>query len=193
MDTNESQVEQSGCGCDSSSGDEHGSAPGGKKNFRTILFVTVLLLAGAVAAHSVLTNGDKGGCLIRGLCSVDKGNGDGQACSTKAACPLEQGNGNGDGQACAIDKGNGDGQACAEIAACPLEQGNGNGGGECCPSETQVCPKTGAPGKAAGCCPAMAPADPAPQPAPTGCCPSMAPADPAPQPAPTGCCPTSGS
>ena len=164
MDTNEPQIEQSGSGCDSSSGDSIPCAPGGKRNWRTILFVAVVLVAGAVAARSVLTNGGKGACGIGELCSIDEGSG--QASSTIAACPLEQGNGNGNG--------NGNGEVCPQNAACPIGQ-------ECsqdcpcpsmgtCPSQQQTCPMSSGQGEAAGCCPATAPADPAPQPAPTGCC-----------------------
>ena len=173
MDIDEPQADQSQPCCGpSSGGDECCSPGGGQRNWRSVLFITAIVLAGAVAAHSVLTNGGRGllpcGGGAGGSCAIDKGNGNGdgnaQACPVKAACPMEQSNGNGEGQ------------ACSEIAACPMEQGNGNGngGGEgCCPLETQACPKAGAPGKAAGCCPSMAPADAAPQPAPGGCCPGI--------------------
>ena len=182
MDKDESQVEQSGCGCDSSSGDDVCCTPGsGKSNWRTALFIVAVVLAGGVAAHSVLTNGGSatpcGGA--GAICAIEgNGNGGGQACAMTAACALEQSNGNG-------------GEACSKIAACTLEQSNGNGGGQACsidcPSEKGCCQD--APGKAAGCCPAAAPADPAPQPAPTGCCPAAAPPAPTPQAPASGCCP----
>ena len=153
MDKDKSQVEQSEYGSDSSSA-------GGKGSWRTALFVTLVVLAGAVAAHSVLTNGGKNSPCGWGTCAIDQGNGNGDACSKLTACPVEQA-----------------GCDAPKPACCPLEKGNGNG--------DSGCPKEAA----AGCCPSEAVADPAPQPAPTGCCPSQAPAEPAPQPAPTGCCP----
>ena len=183
MDKDESQVEQSGCGCDSSSGDDVCCTPGsGKSNWRTALFIVAVVLAGGVAAHSVLTNGGSatpcGGA--GAICAIEQnnGNGGGQGCAMTAACALEQSNGNG-------------GEACSKIAACTLEQSNGNGGGQACsidcPSEKGCCQD--APGKAAGCCPAAGSADPAPQPAPTGCCPAAAPPAPTPQAPASGCCP----
>jgi len=177
MDTNEPQIEQSGSGCDSSSGNDIPCAPGGKKNWRTILFVVAVVSACAVAAHSVLTNGSKGGCPIRGLCSLDNGN--------AQACAIDKGNGNGDSAVCPKNAACPMGQECSQDAPCP-SMGT-------CPSQQQTCPMSSGQGEAAGCCPATAPADPAPQPGPAGCCPGSAPADPAPQPAPTGCCPASGS
>jgi hypothetical protein len=172
MDKDEPQVEQSGCGCDSSSGDDTCCSPGGgKKNWRTVLFLTVLVLAGAVAAHSVLTNGGKTTpCGVGAICGIEQANGD--ACSKTAACPLEKANGDGVKPACCpMEQANGDG---AKPACCPMEQANGDAEKAGCPSEIKACPKTGAAGKAAGCCPSEAAADPAPQPAPTvptGCCP----------------------
>jgi hypothetical protein len=185
MDKNESQVEQSGCGCDSTSGDDVCCSPGGKKNWRTALFVTFVVLAGAVAAHSVLTNGaKKSPCGAGGICAIEEGNGG--ACEKASVCAVDKGNGGAEKAACCpLEKGNGNGDACPKTAACPIEaaagdgcakkaacpkEGNGNGESGCCPSEKPTCPKQ-AP---AGCCPSEAPADPAPQPtpeAPTGCCP----------------------
>jgi len=200
MDTKENQVDQSGCGCDSTSGDDTCCTPGGKKNWRTALFIGVVVLAGAVAAHSVLTNGDKGASTCGsagGLCAIEQGNGNGGS----QTCAMEQGNGNGDAQACSktagcpMEKGNGNGDAvtCSKIAGCcPMEQCNGN-------CEAEACPKAGA-----GCCPGDAPAAPTPQAppsggcpseagdgcgmkAPSGCCPGDAPATPTPQAPPSGC------
>ncbi|MBN2270840.1 MAG: hypothetical protein JXN61_09515 [Sedimentisphaerales bacterium] len=175
METNEPQVEQSGSGGDASSGDGIGSAPRGKRNWRTILFVALVVLACVVTAHSVLTNGN-GGCPIRGLCSLDNGGGQ--------ACAIDKGNGNGDSAVCPKNADCPIGQACSQDAPCPL-MGT-------CPSQEQTCPMSSGQGEAAGCCPSTAPDEPAPQPAPAGCCPGSTPADPAPQPAPAGCCPASG-
>ena len=176
MDKDEHQVEQPQCGCESSPGSAN-------TNWRTALFVTVVVLAGAVAAHSVLTNGGKASPCGGGMCAINQGEGNGYTCSKTSACAVEEGNGNGDAAttACCPLEGNGDGE---KAACCPLE---GNGDGGCCPSQKQACPMEAA----AGCCATEAPADPAPQPTPTatGCCPSQVPAEPAPQPAPTGCCP----
>ena len=178
MDTKENQVDQSGCGCDSSSGDDTCCTPGGKKNWRTALFIGVVVLAGAVAAHSVLTNGNKGASTCGGaggFCTIEQGNGNGGS----QTCAMEQGNGNGDAQAgskiagCPMEKGNGNGDAvtCSKIADCPMEQCNG---------DAEACPK-------AGCCPDDAPAAPTPQAPPSGCCPGDAPAAPTPQAPPSGC------
>jgi hypothetical protein len=142
MDKDETQVEQSGCGCDSSSGDDTCCSPGGgKSNLRTALFVVVLVLAGGVAAHSVLTNGGKT-----------------SPCGTGGPiCGMEQAN-----------------DADVKAAGCPTGKTNGDCE-KACLSEKKACQKTGAAGKAAGCSPSEAAADPAPQPAPTapagGCCP----------------------
>lgn len=155
MDKNEPQVEQPGCGCDSSSGDEVCCSPsGGKKTWRTALFIMVLVLAGAVAAHSVYSNGDdvKPAC-----CPAGQTNGD--AGSNVAACPMEQANGDGVEAACSLGA-----KECSKEAAaggCPLE------------AAADPAPQP-APTTLGGCCPSQAPADPAPQPAPTapaGCCP----------------------
>lgn len=135
MDKDEPQVEQSGCGCDSSSGDDVCCSPsGGKKSWRTVLFVTVLMLAGAVAAHSVLTNGDKTSpCGTGPICGMEQANGD----SVKpAGCPMEQANGDAE-----------------KPAGCPMEKANGDVEKPACPSERKACPVKGAAGKAAGYCP----------------------------------------
>jgi len=189
MDTNEPKAEQSGCGCDSSSGGDIPCTPGGKRNWRTILFVVAVVSAGAVAAHSVLTNGSNGGCPISSLCSLDKGGGqacaiekgDGQAGSTVAACSLEKGS----GESCPMNAACPMGQECSQDAPCP-SMGS-------CTSQKPTCPMSSGQEEAAGCCPATTPAEPAPQPGPAGCCPGSAPAEPAPQSPATGCCPASGS
>lgn len=168
MDTNEPKIEQSGCGCDSSSGGDICCGPGGKRNWRTILFVGVVLLAGAVAAHSVLTNGSNGGCPIKAICSLDKGDaqacaiekGGGQAASTIAAYPLEQAN----GQSCPKNAACPMGQTCSQDVPCPSIGA--------CPSQQPTCPMSSGQEGAAGCCPTTAPAEPAPQPPATGCCPA---------------------
>ena len=156
MDKDETQVEQSGSGSDSSLGDNAGSSSGsGTSNLRTGLFIAVLVLAGGVAAHSVLTNGGKT-CGIGGLCGIKQS--EGAACSTTTPCPIEKGNGDGSKPAC-----------------CPLEKADGDCEKTACPSETKVCPKTGDACKVPDCCPSKNTTEPTPQPAPTapagGCCP----------------------
>lgn len=180
MDTDKSQVEQSENGSDSSSADV-------KSTWRTALFVTLVVLAGAVAAHSVLTNGGKNSPCGWGTCAIDQGNGNGYTCSKTSACAVDQGNGGATKTACCpLGEGNGNGDSCSKPAACSIDkaacpgekaaccplEGNGNGDGACCPSEKQACPMEAT----SGCCSSEAPADPAPQPAPiapTGCCPGI--------------------
>jgi len=160
MDTNEPQAEQSQPQSDSSSG----CGGSGQKSWKTAVFIAVLVLAGAVAAHSVLTrNGGLCGVLPCGMgssmCSLDKGNGNGGggACtksavcaSEKACCPLEEGDGN----------GNGDGGGCAEKPGCPFAGDQG-----CCANK-ESCPLSDGQGAPPACCPMAAP---------TGCCPASAP------------------
>ena len=184
MDTNDPQVEQSGCGCDSSPNDEICCGPGGKKSWRTVLFIAVLVLAGAVAAHSVLTNGGNGASPCGGaggFCSIEQGNGGG--CPLTAALQKD-GNGNGGSAALALEEGNGDGAACPFEAACALEEGNGDGA---------VCPKTGTQDKPAGCCPGSIQPVPSPEAPARGCCPGSIQPVPSPEAPTRGCCPGSRS
>jgi len=151
MDTNELQAEQSQPQSDLSSG---GGA--GQKSWKTAVFIAVLVLAGAVAAHSVLTRNG-------GLCGV-------LPCGVKSStCSLDKGNGNGNGGgACAKSA------VCAsEKACCPLEEGDGNGNGEACP-EKPACPLGGDQGANQESCP-QNDGQGCPMAAPTGCCPASAP------------------
>ena len=63
MDTNDPQIEQPGCGDSSSGGDAScSSASGAQSNWKTAVFIAVLVLAGVVAGRSVLMkNGGNGG------------------------------------------------------------------------------------------------------------------------------------
>jgi len=147
MDTNEPQAEQSQPQSDSS-----GCCGGGQKSWKTAAFIAVLVLAGAVAAHSVLTrNGGLCGTLPCG--------------SGSSACSLDKGNGNGNGGGSACTKS----AACAsKKACCPLDEGdgNGNGDGEGCCANQESCPLSDGQGEPPSGCPMAAP---------TGCCPASAP------------------
>ena len=171
MDKDETQVEQSGSGSDSSPGDNAGSSRGsGTSNLRTGLFIAVLVLAGGVAAHSVLTNGGKT-CGIGGLCGIKQA--DGAACSTTTPCSLDKtGCDSTKATSCPLETANSEG---AKPACCPLEKADGDCEKAACPFEKKVCPKTGDACKVTDCCPSKTTAEPAPQPAPTtpagGCCP----------------------
>ena len=149
MDTNEPSVEQPGSCCDSSSAGadsrppDSGGAGAGPKSWKTAVFVVAIVLAGAVAAHSLLTkNGRTSGippcagglgtpCRARSLDQCDPVS---QTCPKKAACPLEQ--------------------ACPENEGCPSAQG-------CCPQQAR-CPLNDQQDQPPPCCPLTAP---------PGCCP----------------------
>ena len=146
MDIDEPQADQS------EGGDECCSPGGGQRNWRSVLFITAIVLAGAVAAHSVLTNGGRGLLPCGGAggsCAIDKGNGNGngQACPKNAACAI--------------------GQDCSPDAPCPSIG--------TCPSQQQPCPMSSGQGEPIGCRPATTPAGPAPQAPPSTCCPEDAP------------------
>ena len=141
MDTNEPQAEQSRPQSDSSSGGGND-----QKSWKTAVFIAVLVLAGAVAAHSVLTrNGGLCGVLP---CGVGKTCGAGamaQCDSTaqtrpqNATCPAAE--------------------DCPKSATCPSAEG-------CCANQ-ESCPlmSDGQGEPPSGC----------PMAAPTGCCPASVP------------------
>jgi hypothetical protein len=140
MDTNEPRAEQSEPQSDSSSG-----GGTGRKSWKTAAFIAVLVLAGAVAAHSVLTrNGGLCGVLP---CGVGKPCGGGamaqcdstgQGCLQNATCPAAQ--------------------DCPKSATCPSAEG-------CCANQ-ESCPLSDGQGAPPACCPMAAP---------TGCCPAATP------------------
>jgi len=149
MDTNEFSVEQPGSSCDSSSGGADCCSPGsggagaGQKSWKTAVFVMVIVLAGAVAAHSLLTkNGQTSGVppcrggfgTPCGAWSLDQPDPVSQTSPKKAACPSDQ--------------------AWPENARCPSVQG-------CCPQQGGY-PLSDRQDHPPSCCP---------QTAPPGCCP----------------------
>ncbi|MBN2139355.1 MAG: hypothetical protein JW720_16245 [Sedimentisphaerales bacterium] len=137
MDTNEPRQNNSEYISDS-------TPTSGNRNWKSAIFVAMLILAGAVAAHSVLKNG--GACSPCGfagsVCSIDRTD----------ACPVRKANSDCTA-ACPVEKCDGD------CATCPVSK---------CDRDCSACPM----GEAAGCCPSSAPADTATQPVPAGgCCP----------------------
>lgn len=141
MDTNEPRAEQSQPQNDSSSG----CCGSGQKSWKTAAFIAVLVLAGAVAAHSVLTrNGGLCGALP---CGIGKPCGAGdiaqcdsttKTCPQNATCPMAE--------------------DCPKSATCPS-------GGACCANQ-EACPMNDGQGEPPSGCPMAAP---------TGCCPASAP------------------
>lgn len=105
MDTNEPSAEQPGFSCDLSSGGADCCSPGsggagaGQKRWKTAVFVVVIVLAGAVAAHSLLTkNGQTSGIppcggglgMPCGAWSLDQCDPVSQTSPKKAASPSDE-------------------------------------------------------------------------------------------------------
>jgi hypothetical protein len=147
MDTNEPQAEQSQPQSDLSSG-----GGDGQKSWKTAAFIAVLVLAGAVAAHSVLTrNGGLCGVLPCGVGKTCGGGAMAQCDSTARTCPLNA--------TCAMA------EDCPKSATCP--SAGGCCASECCCANQESCPlmSDGQGELPSGC----------PMAAPTGCCPASAP------------------
>lgn len=118
-----------------SGGDCCSSGSGNWKSWKTVLFILVLLAAGALAAHSVLSNGTNSPC-VAGVCPLNKSCGAVEANPGDVTCPSEK-------------KANNLSSCCPKTAVpsdCPKTAIPG-----CCPNtETPGdCPKTAAP----SCCP----------------------------------------
>ncbi len=147
---NEEKTQQDdNCNVSSSSGgDCCSSGSGNWKSWRTVVFIMVLLAAGALAAHSVLSNGSNSpscGAGSAGVCPLSK------ACSS--------------GKACEVPKANPD------AVTCPLEKKADNPS-SCCPKTgTPSCsPKS----DVAGCCPKSEAGSGCPKAATSGSCPKTA-------------------
>ena len=131
MDANQAQTQQNdSCGHSSGSGGECcSSGSAGWKSWKTAVFVIVILAAGAVAAHSLLTNGTGAApCASSGgLCPFSK------ACAPNKACALNK--------------------PCPNDVACPSQKKADNPS-SCCPKSPVpgCCPKATVP----GCCPSTA-------------------------------------
>lgn len=118
---------------------------GGGKNWKTAIFVLVVLAACAVGAHSVLTNGRAAGpCGI--VCSGDK------ICANKPVCTLEK-------------------KACKKEAVCASENKTCEKAKQCVKEtqctqtkQTSNCPLSGQEKPASGCCAKL----------PSSCCPKAA-------------------
>lgn len=140
METNEGKAQQNESCCDSSGsgGDCCSSGSGNWKSWRTALFILVLLAAGALAAHSVLSNGTNSPCgaSSAGFCPLNKPCGATEANPGNVTCPLEK-------------KGNNPSSCCPKTAVpsgCPKT------------AVPSGCPKTAVPSSSSktetlGCCP----------------------------------------
>ncbi len=140
MEMNEDKAQQNeNCNDSSGSGgDCCSSGSGNWKSWKTVLFILVLLAAGALAAHSVLSNGTNSPC----------GAGSAGVCPTNKACGATEANpGN---VTCLSEKKANNPPSCCPKTAVPSG----------CP-KTAVpsgCPKTAVPSSSSGtetpgCCP----------------------------------------
>lgn len=142
METNETQPEQTlPCNDSSSSGgdccpSDSGGADG-QKSWKSAVFIAVLVLAGAVAAHSLLTKNNQ----------------------APGASPC----GGGIGSPCATLSADQD-KTCPKKAACPLSSQQGSPS-SCCPQATPTgcCPLSEQQDKPSPCCPQAAPTGCTPQ------------------------------
>jgi len=94
MEINEEKAQQNESCNDSSGsgGDCCSSGSGSLKSLKTAIFVLVLLAAGALAAHSVLSNGTNSPCggSSAGVCPFNKACGVTEANPGNVTCPSEQ-------------------------------------------------------------------------------------------------------
>ncbi|HUS73059.1 MAG TPA: hypothetical protein VMY06_08330 [Sedimentisphaerales bacterium] len=128
METNEGKAQQNESCSDSSNsgGDCCSSGSVGWKSWKTAIFILVILAAGAVAARSVLTNG----------------NGASSPCGAKSGCPLNMPCGS--SEVCGTD------EASPSDVTCPFEKKANNPSSDCPKTATPSgCPKTAVP----SCCP----------------------------------------
>ncbi len=129
MEINEEKTQQNEICNDSSGsgGDCCSSGSGNWKSWKTVLFILVLLAAGALAAHSVLSNGTNSPC-AGGVCPLNKPCGASEASTGNLTCPSEK-KVNNPASCCpksAVPSG------CPKIAAlssCPKTESPG-----CCPN-----------------------------------------------------------
>jgi len=167
MDTNDPQIEQPGSCDDSSSGGDEScsSASGGQSNWKTAVFVAVLILAGVVAGRSILLkNGGNGGSpcgsQMGSLCcplTATQSDIAAKTCPQTAACASEA--------------------VCPKTGACPMEKAG-------CPSEGN--PPAGCPKAAlSSCCPDQGNGESTE----AGCCPDQGNGESV----EAGCCPNQGN
>lgn len=92
MEINEEKTQQNEICNDSSGsgGDCCSSGSGNWKSWRTALFILVLLAAGALAAHSVLSNGTSNSPCAAGVCPLNKTCGATEANPGNVTCPSEK-------------------------------------------------------------------------------------------------------
>jgi len=128
MEINEDKTQQNE-NCNDSSGSDGDCCSSGSwnwKSWKTAIFILVLLAAGALAAHSVLSNGTNSPCAA-GVCPLNKSCGAVEANPGDVTCPSEK-------------KANNPASCCPKTevpSGCPKSAVPGS------------CPKTETP----GCCP----------------------------------------
>lgn len=147
MEINEDNVQQNeSCNDSSDSGSDCCSSGSGNwKSWKTGIFILVLLAAGALAAHSVLSNGSNSPCGAgsAGLCPLSK------ACSSDKACEgTETSPGN---VTCPSEKKSETPPSCCPKTEAPSGCPKAEVPGSCPKTETpDSCPKTAT---VPGCCP----------------------------------------
>jgi len=130
MEINEDKAQQNESCNDSSGsgGDCCSSGSGNWKSWKTVLFILVLLAAGALAAHSVLSNGTNSPC-AGGVCPLNKPCGAAETNPGNVTCPVEK-------------KGNNPSLCCPKSAVpsdCPKTAVPSSSSGTAVPG---CCPKT---------------------------------------------------
>ncbi len=144
METNEEKAQQNESSYDSSGsgGDCCSSGSGSLKSLKTAAFVLVILAAGALAAHSVLSNGTNSPCAA-GVCPLNK------ACSSSETCGATEANpGN---VTCPSEKKANNPSSCCPKTGAPSGCPKAATPGSCPNTETpSSCPKTAT---VPGCCP----------------------------------------
>lgn len=166
-DENNVEMENTDCGasCGDGAGSDccgtsGGSGSGGGGAWKSIIFVFIIVLAGTVAARSLLKDSgagaDGGACPLpcisedQAQCgggekvACDKAGAEDEACAKKVAC----------------DKAGAEDEACVKKASCPM-----SGSGE--KAETSACPVSGSPSLVDAPCSSNADAENAD----AGCCP----------------------
>lgn len=129
-DENNVEMENTDCGVscgDGSGGDCCGTSGGGGGGaWKSIIFVFIIVLAGTVAARSLLSNGaDAGPCDVGSACGVS---------ADAGQC--------GGGEKVACDKAGAEDEACAKKADCPMSADEVcpfEEGEDCCDGEGEKC------------------------------------------------------
>ena len=142
MEINEEKTQQNE-NCNDSSGSDGNccsSGSGNWKSWRTVIFILVLMAAGALAAHSVLSNGTNNspcGAGSAGFCPLNKACSSGKVCGATEANPGDV--------TCPSEKKADNPSLCCPKAAIPGSCPNMETPGSCPKTATVpgYCPNTG--------------------------------------------------